>query len=121
MALDYSITYEQSHVEVHVRGEGDYLSTDRMWKDIAAACQKHDCYSLLGLANIDVRSSDHAYDHAAIFEAAGINRDYRIAWVELNPDVEEAARLAEAVVRNRGLAEARVFDNIAEAKRWLLK
>lgn len=79
----------------------------------------HGCRTILGIANIDVRTSDHAYDHAAIFEAAGITREFRIAWVELNPEVEEAARLTEAVVRNRGLAEARVFDNIADAKRWL--
>ncbi|MGI9237051.1 MAG: hypothetical protein ACR2QZ_06620 [Woeseiaceae bacterium] len=119
MSLDYSITYEQSHVTVDVSGQGDYLSTDQMWKDIAAACQKNSCHNILGIANIHVRSSEHAYDHAAIFEAAGITDEYRIAWVELNPEVEETARLVEAVVRNRGLADGRVFDNLIDAKRWL--
>ena len=31
------------------------------------------------------------------------------------------AKLVEAVVRNRGLAEARVFDNVQKAKKWLTK
>lgn len=119
MALEYSITRARSHVEIHVRGEIDYLSTDRMWKDIAAACRENGCHKILGVADIDVRSSEHAYDHAAIFEAAGMTSEYRIAWVELNQNVMHNAKLVEAVIRNRGLADARVFDNIADAKRWL--
>ncbi len=119
MSLDYSITYEKSHVEVQVSGEGDYLSTDQMWKDIAAACQNNNCHNILGVANIDDRSSEHAYDHAVIFELAGMTNEYRIAWVELNTESKETARLVEAIVRNRGLADGRVFDNIREAKRWL--
>lgn len=121
MALDYSIINEQSYVEVNVSGRGDYLSTDQVWKDIAAACRKNECHNILGIANINVRSREHAYDHAAIFEAAGISDKYRIAWVELNPDVIELGRLVEAIVRNRGLANGRVFENISAAKRWLAK
>ena len=121
MALDYSIVNEQSYVEVNVSGHGDYLSTNQMWNDIAAACRKNECHNILGIANIDVRSAEHAYDHAAIIEAAGITGTYPIAWVELNPDVIEQGRLVEAIVRNRGLANGRVFENIAAAKRWLAK
>ena len=119
MALEYSITHEQSRVEVHVRGQGDYLSTDKLWREIAAACAEINCHTILGIAEIDVLSSEHACDHAAIFEAAGITPEYRIAWVELNQETRSMAKLAESVIRNRGLATARVFDNIAEAKRWL--
>jgi len=119
MALDYSITQNKSYVEVHVRGQGDYLSTDKMWKDVVAACQENNCRSILGIANISVRSTEHAYDHAPIFEAAGLSSEYRIAWVERNQDVADQARLVEAILRNRGLANGRVFDDVAEAKRWL--
>lgn len=119
MGLEYSISYEQSYVEVHVRGEGDYLSTDKMWKDISAACRKNDCHKILGIANIESRSAQHAYDHAAIFEAAGMTSEYRIAWVENNRSTIETARLVEAVIRNRDLADGRVFDSVPEARRWL--
>ena len=121
MALQFVITYEQTHVEVHVSGQPDYLSTEKMWKNIAAACQNNNCHNILGVANIDVLSSEHAYDHAAIFEAAGMTDEYRIAWVELNPGVKEMVKLIEAIARNRGLAEGRVFDDITEAKRWLVE
>jgi hypothetical protein len=119
MSLEYSITHEQSYVEINVRGQGDYLSTDKMWKDIAAACQKNNCHNILGVADIGVRSLEHAYDHAAIFEAAGMTSQYRIAWVETNPLAQESAKLVEAVIRNRGLADGRVFDSVREARRWL--
>ncbi|MDH3616422.1 MAG: hypothetical protein OEQ90_08100 [Gammaproteobacteria bacterium] len=119
MGLEYSITHEESYVEIHVRGQGDYLSTHKMWKDIAAACRKNNCHNILGVANIDVRSLEHAYDHAAIFEAAGMTSAYRIAWVEINPSAHESAKLVEAVIRNRGLADGRVFDGVREARRWL--
>ena len=120
MSIEYSITHEGRYVEVRVRGKGDYLSTDKMWKDIAAACRKNDCHSILGIANIDARSAEHAYDHAAIFEAAGMTSDYRIAWVENNAPSLDTAKLVQAVIRNRGLADGRVFDNLQEARRWLL-
>ena len=120
MSIEYSITHEGRYVEVRVRGKGDYLSTDKMWKDIAAACRKNDCHNILGIANIDARSAEHAYDHAAIFEAAGMTSEYRIAWVENNAPSLDTAKLVEAVIRNRGLADGRVFDNLQEARRWLL-
>ena len=120
MSLEYSITHEQSHVEVRVSGQGDYLSTDQMWKEIAATCRKNNCHKILGMAQIDDRSAEHAYDHAAIFETHGMTADYRIAWVELDASSFETAKLVETVVRNRGLAESRVFDKFADAKRWLL-
>lgn len=119
MALEYSITFEQSYVEIHARGQGDYLATDKMWKDLAAVCQKNNCHKILGVAHIDVLPLEHAYDHAAIFETAGMTSEYRIAWVELNQNVVNEAKLVEAIIRNRGLATGRVFDNIREARRWL--
>lgn len=90
-----------------------------MWKDISATCRKNNCHTILGIADIDTESIEHAYDHAAIFEAAGMTSGYRIAWVELNPSEQESAKLVEAVIRNRGLADARVFDSVREARHWL--
>ncbi len=104
---------------MQVSSQPDYLSTDKLWKDIAAACQNNNCHSILGVANIGVRSSEHAYDHAAIFEIAGMTNEYRIAWVELNPESQESASLVETIIQNRGLAVSRVFDDIRAAKRWL--
>ena len=119
MGLDYKIEKEPSVISVTVRGNIDYLSLDCMWKDIAAACRKHRCTDILGVAEIEAPTSGDAYDHASILALAGLNADYRIAWVESNPQSRDTARLAEVVIRNRGLATGCLFDNVADARHWL--
>lgn len=120
MTLEYSIRYEQSYVEVHASGQPDYLSADKLWQDIAAACRKHNCYKILGVADVQGWSKEFAYDQAAIFEAHGFGSEFRIAWVELNKDGMEMVKLAEAVIRNRDLASGELFDDITQAKEWLM-
>lgn len=121
MALEYSIEREQALIKVTVCGALDYVSMDQMWKDILVACKKYNCSNILGIANIESPSNSDAYDHASIFDAIGMSPDFRIAWVENNATAVELAKLAEAVIRNRELAEGRVFGNAREARRWLAK
>lgn len=120
MTLNYSIKYEDSLIQVNVTGVTDYLSLDQLLRDIVAACDEHRCFDVLGISNTEYLSMEEAYDRAAIFQAAGVTSKHRIAWVQENPASREFLRLAEAVVRNRLLLETTpVFDNVAEAKRWL--
>ena len=119
MPWEYSIRYEDSLIRVTVTGTPDYLSTDRLWHDIVANCKRHECSKILGESETEEWQEADAYDHAPIFEAAGLSRQVRIAWVEKNEEARTSIKLAEAVVRNRGFATARVFDDITEARRWL--
>ena len=106
-------------ISVTVQGLPDYLSIDKLWRDIVAACNRHQCCDILGTSNLEPAPSGEAYSHAAIFEATGVHNGFRIAWVEKNPAAKEWIKLTEAVIRNRDLATARAFDSVAEAKRWL--
>lgn len=119
MPLKYSIKHENSLVRVSVTGSPDYLDLDRLWHDIVGHCKRHGCQKILGESRTEQWKNTDAYDHAAIFEAAGVTNDHRIAWVEQDPDASESIRLAQAVVNNRGFENARTFDNVADAKRWL--
>lgn len=121
MPLDYSIKYDNSLIRVSVTGSPDYLELDRLWHDIVAHCKRHDCLKVLGESTSEQWEKTDAYDHAAIFEANGVTNDYRIAWVEQDPDAREAIKLAQAVVNNRGIETARAFNSLASAKRWLLE
>lgn len=121
MPLKYSIKDENSIVRVSVTGSPDYLELDRLWHDIIAYCKRHNFFRILGESTTEKWQDADAYDHAPIFEAAGVTNDYRVAWVEQNPTAREAIKLAEAVVNNRGLETARTFDNIADARRWLVE
>ena len=122
MAVQYSIDYVNSTVEVRTSGVPDRESLAQMWKDIIAACEQNSCFSILGLANLDqpVKLAD-AIDHQAIFLEAGVTIDHRIAWVQQNPNAVEMSRLAETVLLNRGLLNGRVFTDEFEARRWLAR
>ena len=50
MALEYTITYQDPLIQVTVRGSPDYLSLDHLWQDIADACNRHDCFKILGVS-----------------------------------------------------------------------
>lgn len=119
MPFEYSIKHEDSLIRVTVTGSPDYLSTDQLWRDIVANCKRYECPRVLGESETEQWQDSDAYDHASIFQAAGVSNRYRIAWVEKNPEARDSVRLAEAVVKNRGFEKARLFGSVAEAKRWL--
>jgi len=119
MSFEYTIWYEDALIRVKVTGSPDYLSLDKLWHDIVAACQKNNCLKVLGESNTEDWKEEDAYDHAAIFEAAGMSNRYRVGWVEANALARETIRLAEAVVTNRDVVTGRVFSRLADAERWL--
>lgn len=121
MALKYSIEHQDSLLRVTVTGSPDYLELDQLWRDIVVHCKRHQCLKVLGESRTAQWQDTYAYDHAAIFDAAGLSRQCRIAWVEESPEAKKAIKLAEAVVKNRGFETARAFSSVAEAKRWLAK
>ena len=119
--FEYSIEHERPYVRVTVSGSPDFLSIDRLWHDILAACKRYDCRRILGESTTEQWGKADAYDHADVMEAVDLSTDYRIAWVERNPESWEAIKLVDAVAKNRGLDAGRVFDSVADAKRWLVK
>lgn len=120
MAVQYSIEYVNSTVEVRASGIPDRASLTQMWKDIIAACKEHHCLSILGIANMDrPLSLADAIDHQAIFPEAGVTIDHRIAWVQENPDARKRTEVAETILLNRGLLNGRLFADELEARRWL--
>lgn len=122
MAVEYSIEYTGSIIEVRLTGIPNRASITQMWKDIVAASGRHQCLSILGLSNLDrpLKVAD-AIDHQAIFLEAGVTNDHRIAWVQLNPDAYSMTELAETILRNRGQLNGRLFTDELVARSWLEK
>ena len=120
MAVQFTIDYINSIIEVQASGIPDRQSVSQMWKAIIDACKAHQCFSILGLSNFDqpLKLAD-AIDHQAIFLEAGVTIDHRIAWVQLNPKAYAMTELAETVLLNRGLINGRLFSDELDARRWL--
>lgn len=115
------VTFEGDHIRVITDGDKDYRFMDRVWREIAAACEKHDCYNVLGIADTStpVEAVD-GYDLVALFGELNIGQNYRIAWVELDVDARDMTTFVQTVLANRGLPGL-LFETEAEARKWLLE
>jgi len=78
------IIFEGNHILVIADGDKDYRYMDQLWRDVSAACEKHDCYNILGIAksSTSIEAVD-GYDLPSLFFEVSIDQRYRIAWVEL--------------------------------------
>ena len=120
MEDQFQITYEGNYIQVRLQGSEDLGVASRLWPLILEACKDNDCFKVLGIAKASSPLGPmDAYNHAELFNKLGINHQYRIAWVELNPEAYEATHFAETVLNNRGLP-GRLFADVSEAKQWLL-
>jgi hypothetical protein len=61
-----------------------------------------------------------AFDHAKLIRETGFTIQYRFAWVEKNPETLEIDKFIENVLANRGIIQAKLFEEESEAKEWLL-
>jgi len=113
------VSFENNHVLVIADGDKDYHFMDRMWRQVAATCEEHNCFNVLGLANTTTPlEAVEGYETAALFQELNIDQRYRIAWVEMNEDARDIVDFIQTVLENRGLP-GRVFDTEAEAREWL--
>lgn len=117
---EFIVTFKDDHVEALCDSEFNIEYARRLWPAITDACNKHNCYFVLGVSGqtAPLRAID-GYEHADLFDQLGIRGAYRIAWVEPNPDNFDALKFVETVLFNRSLAPAKVFRDVDDAKTWL--
>jgi hypothetical protein len=116
----FEIVFKNQYVAVTSTGRKHIETSRSLFKALRDACEAHDCYRVLGIGeSSEPMAISDAYDHADLFNEIGIDSRFRIAWVELNPVAKEPVRFIEDVLFNRSLP-GRVFDNVDEARAWLL-
>lgn len=112
---------QENYLHVHVKGTGSYESALMLWKSVAQACEKHQCYNVLGEQFlVDTVTTSEAFDHPTIFKQAGISLKHRIAWVDKNPRTRDTTEFICNVITNRSIGSVRLFNDVDSAKRWLL-
>jgi len=115
------VTFEGDHIRVVANGDKDYRTIDKVWRDVAMACELHGCYKVLGVAKTTTPvEAVEGYELPALFHELNIDQRYRIAWVELNEDARDVIEFIQTILANRGLP-GRAFDTEAEAHEWLLE
>ncbi len=116
------VEYRGNYVYAAMYGKNNYDLSLELWRRIMAECQKHNCFNILGENHTTEKlSTMDAYDHLKILQEVGLTLDYRVAWVDEETPTRKGLEFVETVVvKNRGMANARLFSNIEEAKLWLL-
>ena len=120
MTVAYTITYNGRYLEIISVGRKSIARSRKMYQEVVKLSERHQCFDILGvsLSEEPMNISD-AFDHAEMFVELGIGNQYRIAWVETNPDAMEPLEFAEDVLYNRGLP-GQLFDNLEAARNWLV-
>jgi hypothetical protein len=121
MKHELIITFENDYVQIISNGEKSFESSLKIWTNAVKVCQKHNCFKVLGVASsTKMHTTIESYQHGALFHQINIDHKFKIAWVELNPDAISSIKFIETVLLNRGY-NVKLFQDVEEAKTWLLK
>jgi hypothetical protein len=122
MEFELSITPHENYLHVDVRGIGTYENAEHLWRSVVQACEQYQIYKVLGEQYLlDSVSTAEAFDHPALFKKVGITKKHKLAWVDNNPRTRDTTRFVRDVLTNRSIGYGRLFDNVDNAKRWLLQ
>jgi hypothetical protein len=116
-----NIEFKGEYIKAESRARKSLEWARRFWSEVVKACEKNNCYKVLGVSeSLVVMPFLDGLDHADLFNELGIDRKYRIAWVELNEEATDTVAFVDDFLYNRGLP-GRLFQNEEEAKTWLLE
>ena len=118
----YNLVFDQRAEYLHAYVSGDTDSLDisqQYWREIADECRRLKCSKLLIVEDInDVFSMMEMYQIASEIPNMGF-LGVRIAFVDQYLEQQTVNEFGEIVATNRGV-HGKVFNDIAEAEKWLL-
>lgn len=122
MKYEMKITPENGYIHIEVTGEATYKDTIEFWQKVAKACEEHQCYKILGEQNLTkTLSTSEAIDYPKLYKQSGMNEAHLIAWVDHNPRTRDTTEFIRDVLTNRFIGKGKLFNNVEDAKRWLLR
>lgn len=120
MLNQITVSFEGDHILVLTEGDKDYEYLEQLWSQVSRACEKHNCFNVLGIANTNTPiEAVEAYELPRIFREKNIDERYRIAWVEQTPEAADTVSFAASILSNRDLP-GRDFPTVEKARAWLL-
>ncbi len=115
------VTFEGQYILALSEGEKHPEQARQLWEKIVHLCIESQCFKVLGMASSNnAFSIIESFQHYDLFKDIGITNQYKVAWVETNPEAHKTLNLIETVLRSRGISNGRLFTDLVHAKRWLL-
>ena len=117
---ELTLEYRPQYLYAFVRGEKDSCEISRQyWKEIADECNKSGIKKVLIEEDITENiSMPDMYRFASEIPDLGFH-GVRVAFFDRHETQHQLNQFGETVATNRGLV-SRVFNNFAEAEKWLL-
>ena len=121
MNIQIDITHHEHYLHVKVSGMGNYENALYFWKSVVDACEKYQCYRVLGEQNLlNSVTTLEAFDHPSIFKQLGITTKFQFAWVDNNPRTRDTTEFVYNVLASRSISYGKMFYDVESAKNWLL-
>lgn len=119
MEQKITVTLKNGYILAESNGKKDFEFATKLWTQIAQLCEKSNCYKVLGLANTTSPvNTIESVQHIELFQQLNISSQYRIAWVEANPEHAKTTHLIETFLSSHGIS-CKVLSNEHDAKKWL--
>lgn len=117
---EFIVHIKDDYVQVHSNGVKNLEFISAMWHEVVQACKANKIYKVLGIAlTSEPLSVEETNGLLPLFQKLELDKDYRIAWVELNPKFYERTLLAEDLLSHNGV-DAKFFYEVEHARTWLL-
>lgn len=118
---EITVTVESELLQITANGKGDFAWAEKFWTMVSAEFERAARRNVLAvLYTTEPLNTMEAFDLAILLQRLSIKSQCQIAWVELNPDVYEAALFSETILVNR-FFPIRLFDNVTGAREWLFR
>lgn len=125
MAYDVAIDATPDYIRVEVSGHRAPRTVAEeglgVWSRVAETCKSNDIHRILAISRLTGSlSTVGAFRIGSSFEAVGLGRQSRIAFVDLDENSRGDTDFGGTVAFNRGYS-IKQFDNESDALSWLLE
>ena len=123
MSYNLKLDIEDRILRVEIEGDrtkGDLVSNARAaWPEIATACSNNNLARILVVSHASGKySTFDAFQINSTLAECGVQKSWRIAFVNLDQKSYEEIEFDETIAVNRGFA-VKIFKNEEDARAWL--
>ena len=119
--INFAVEGEILRVEIHGnRADGDLRDNAKAaWSEAAMVCRQNNLSRILVVSHATGKYPTYsAYEINSTLEECGIQRSWRIAFVNLDKNSFQDIKFGETVAENRGF-NLKVFSSEDAARAWL--
>ena len=118
---EYIIYDKGDYIQVHANGAKTLEFATSMWREVVKRSRTKKIFKILGIAlTSDPLKKQEPNSLLPLFKELGLDQNYKIAWVELNPEFYDIILYSESLMSSNGV-DAKFFYEVGHAKAWLIK